>query len=139
MAYFGRNMQVFRTIHRVFHSFTHVEVWNVENFFGQEKTNKSSLTNTDFCDIMDKVQIKCRMQSAECRVIGCRVGAIHESPVFAHDKSLFSRRHQGTALQFTSKQLSYFVGSRWPLQNRDSKSEVYPRANRLSVSINLHL
>ena len=33
MAHFGKNMQVFRTFHRVFHSFAHRETMGVENFF----------------------------------------------------------------------------------------------------------
>ena len=61
----------------------------------------------------------------------CRGGV--PPPAFVHDRRLFLRRHQGTALHIASKQLSYFVGSRWSLQNRGSKNEVLPRVDCLSV------
>ena len=40
MAYFDRNMQVFRTIHRVFHSFAHNWEKDVENFFAHKISKK---------------------------------------------------------------------------------------------------
>ena len=51
MAYFGRNMQVFRTIHRLFHSFTHREIMGVGNFFSY-KNAESGLTNREICGII---------------------------------------------------------------------------------------
>ena len=62
MAHFGRNMQVFRTIHRVFHSFAHNQEKDVENFFTQ-KTQQIRLTNKMSCAIIGKTQ-----ESAEYRV-----------------------------------------------------------------------
>ena len=41
MAYFGTKIQVFRIIHRVFHSFAHREKTIVENFFHTENTSNS--------------------------------------------------------------------------------------------------
>ena len=55
MAFFGRNMQVFRTIHRVFHSFTHNKGAGVENFLGR-KIRQIGLTNTRICGIINKEQ-----------------------------------------------------------------------------------
>ena len=43
----------------------------------------------------------------------------------------------GRPVRFASNQFSYFVGSRWSLQNSDSQSEVYPRADRLYVNYGL--
>jgi Holliday junction resolvasome RuvABC endonuclease subunit len=51
MAYFDRNMQVFRTIHRLFHSFAQVVERGVENFFSY-KNAESGLTNREICGII---------------------------------------------------------------------------------------
>ena len=56
----GTKIQVFRIIHRVFHSFTHIKKAFVENFFA--RFSPTHLTNANFCGIINK---KRKAQSAK--------------------------------------------------------------------------